>query len=74
MTILRLHIACWIPRATNTHSDGVIFIAFPLQQWLNQSASVLHCMYIAPAVNLTVPPTARPPWQFRASILHCVYL
>ena len=29
--IWRLHIACWIPKATNTHSQYVILIAFPLQ-------------------------------------------
>jgi len=32
--IWRLRIACWIPKATNTHSQYVILIAFPLQQWL----------------------------------------
>jgi len=25
--------ACWIPKTTNTHSEYVIFIVFPLQQW-----------------------------------------
>jgi hypothetical protein len=28
MTIWRMRIACWIPKATNTHSEYVIFIAF----------------------------------------------
>ena len=28
-------IAYWIARATNTHSEPVILIAFPLQQWLD---------------------------------------
>jgi len=32
MTICRMRIACWIPKATNTHSEYVILIAFPLQQ------------------------------------------
>ena len=31
-------IACWIPEATNTHSKYIIFIAFPLQQWLYERA------------------------------------
>ena len=31
MTIWRMHIARWIPTATNTHSVYVILIAFPLQ-------------------------------------------
>jgi len=34
MTIWRMRIACWIPKATNTHTGSVILIAFPLQKWL----------------------------------------
>jgi len=30
MTIWRMRMACWIPKAKNTHSDCVIPIAFPL--------------------------------------------
>jgi hypothetical protein len=30
MTIWCMRIACWIPKATNTHSEYVILIAFPL--------------------------------------------
>jgi hypothetical protein len=40
--IWRLRFACWIPKATNTHSQYVILIAFPLQQWLYERASVLR--------------------------------
>ena len=40
--ICRVRIACWIPKATNTHSEYVIFIAFPLQQWLHECASMLR--------------------------------
>ena len=29
MTIWRMHIACWITKATNTHSECVIHVAFP---------------------------------------------
>ena len=32
MTIWRNGIACWIPNATNTHSEYATRIAFPLQQ------------------------------------------
>jgi hypothetical protein len=39
--------ACWITKATDTHSKYVILIAFPWQQWLCKHASVLHCVYIA---------------------------
>jgi len=32
MTVWHMRIACWIPTATNTHSQYVILAAFPLQQ------------------------------------------
>jgi len=44
-------VACCLPKATDTHSEYVIFAAFPLQQWLHKSASVLHYTYIACLVN-----------------------
>jgi len=31
MTIRRRHIACWITKATNSHSGYVILVAFPPQ-------------------------------------------
>jgi hypothetical protein len=39
-------IACWIIKATETHSEYVILLAFPWQQWLRERASVLHDTYI----------------------------
>jgi len=42
MTIWRMRIAGWITEATNTHSQYVILIAVPLQQWLHERASVLR--------------------------------
>ena len=42
MTMWRMHIARWIPKATNTHTGCVIVIAFPLQQWLHERASLLR--------------------------------
>ena len=45
MTIWRMSIACWIPDATNTHSEYVMLIALPLQQWLYERYSVLHYTY-----------------------------
>jgi len=42
MTIWRMRTACWIPKATNTHSEYIILNVFPLQQWLNQRAPMLH--------------------------------
>jgi len=46
MTKWRMRIACWIPKAINTHSGCVILIAFPLQQYLHKSASLLRYTYI----------------------------
>jgi hypothetical protein len=47
LTIWRNRIACWIPKATNTHSEYVILIAFSLAQWLHERASMLRYTYIA---------------------------
>ena len=46
MTIRRMRIAFWIPKATNTHQGCVILIAFILQQWLHERTSMLRCTYI----------------------------
>jgi len=43
LTIWQMRIACWIPKATNTHSGCVILIAFPL----HERASMLRYMHIA---------------------------
>jgi hypothetical protein len=39
-TIWRKSLECWIPKATNTRSEYVILIAFPLQQWLHERAQL----------------------------------
>jgi len=52
MIIWRMRFASCIPKATNTHSEYVILIAFPLQQWLNESASMLRYTYIACLISL----------------------
>ena len=46
-TIWRMRIAWCIPKATNTHSQYVILIAFPLQQWLHERVSLLPYTYTA---------------------------
>jgi len=38
MTIWRMRIAYWLIKATDTHSEYVILIAFLLQQWLYERA------------------------------------
>ena len=42
MVIWRVRIAWWIPKATNTHLQYVMPIAFPLQQWLHERVSMLR--------------------------------
>ena len=46
MTIWRMRIACWITKAANAHSEYVIIIAFPLQQWLQESTSMLRTLNV----------------------------
>jgi hypothetical protein len=44
--IWRIRISRWVPKATNSQSENVIFIAFPLQHWLQESASILRYTYV----------------------------
>jgi hypothetical protein len=51
MTIWRVRFACWVPKATSTHTEYLIRIRFPQQQWLNERSSVLRFTYIAHLVR-----------------------
>jgi hypothetical protein len=46
--IRRMRFACWITKATDTHLEYVILIAFTRQQWLRERASMfrlyVHCL------------------------------
>jgi len=42
-----MRIACWIPKATNTHSEYVMFTAIPQQQWLHERTSMFRYTDIA---------------------------
>jgi len=44
-------LACWITKATNTNSEYVILIAFPLQQYLHESVSIFCYTYILSLVS-----------------------
>jgi len=46
VTVRRMRIECWVTRATDTHSEHVILIAFPRQRWLGERASVSGYTYI----------------------------
>jgi len=45
MTIWRMRISRQVRKATNKHSYHVTRIAFPLQQWLHERASLLRYTY-----------------------------
>ena len=46
----RKSFACWMTKATNTHSECFTLTAFPRQQWLQESASMIpfyvHDLYL----------------------------
>jgi hypothetical protein len=52
MTIWRMRIASWVPKATDTHAEYVTLIAFPLQRWLHERVSLLRYTRIA-CLNMT---------------------
>jgi len=54
MTIFRMRIACWIPKATNAHSKYVVFMTSALRQWLQLRATMLRYTYIACLVLVLV--------------------
>jgi hypothetical protein len=45
LAIWRMRIACWIPKAANTHTP--VLSAFPPQQLLHERPTLLRHMYIA---------------------------
>ena len=56
-----MRFACWITKATKTHSEYVILIAFPQQKWLHQCASMLRlyllCLsYCLEAIKVSFSP------------------
>jgi len=56
MKIRRMHITCWMLKATDTHSEYIIRIAFPLQKRLHERPSILRYTYIACLVILYFHP------------------
>jgi len=52
-TIRHLRNSCWLPKATNTHLEYIIIIAFSRQQWVSERALLLHYTFIACLAALT---------------------
>jgi hypothetical protein len=44
--IRRMRFACWMTKTVDTHSEYVILIAVPRQQWLRERYSMLRCTHI----------------------------
>ena len=55
--IWSMRVACWITKATDTHSGYVIVTSFARQQWLRERASMLRYTSIA-SLTLFHLPTA----------------
>ena len=61
MTIWRMRIACWITKDTNTPSEYVIILAFPLQEWLQDRNSMFGYTYTACPVESSAAVNLRSP-------------
>jgi len=68
----RMRIACWIAKATNTHSEYVILIVCPRQQWLRGSTLELRCTYIAGIVECDYRPSHVSVWYTWGFKVICV--
>jgi len=60
--------ACWIPKATNTHSECVTLNAFPLQQWFHGCSSMLCYKYIACLYNVTTGWSIKLDWALKGCV------
>jgi hypothetical protein len=49
-TIQHMRISYWITKATDTHWEYVLLIAFPRQQWLRERASILRLYVTLPVL------------------------
>jgi hypothetical protein len=74
ITIWRLRIVFLIHKATNTQSEYVILIAFPLQLWLHERASFLRYAYRQSCSELRKqirpPPHPFKPAKFSSACYH----
>jgi len=63
MAIWLMRVAYWILKAASTHSEYVIFIAFPRQKWFRESASMLgtcvshYCLALSRRRFANAPPS-----------------
>jgi hypothetical protein len=53
-------LSCCISKVTNTHTEYVTLIAFPIQQWLYEHASMFRYTYIACRFGVYLQPIYKP--------------
>jgi hypothetical protein len=70
-TISRMRVACWILKATIAHSEYVVLIAFLLQQWLHERASMLQYAYTACLVKTADEENGRADAEQRHYNINC---
>jgi hypothetical protein len=79
MTMWRMRIAYWVPKATDTLSEYVMLILFLLQQWLRERVSMLRCTSIEHiirryfSVYITICLNYFPDFLKYSLILHAYY-
>jgi hypothetical protein len=66
----RMRFALLTPEPKGTHSEYVILIAFPRQQWLRERASMLRYTYVACVVILIRHISIRPSFLKLQQTLH----
>ena len=52
-----MRIIHWITKATKTHLEYVILLAFPMQKYMDKRASFLRYIYIAALIFFSVCPS-----------------
>jgi len=74
MTIGTTRITYWLPKSTNTHSDYVILIAFALQKWLKERATMSCYTYKSSLVwygTMYIISTEANKYDFYSTFLLC---
>ena len=75
MTIKRMRIACWTTKATNTHSEYVIFIAFLLQQLLPRTLLIVTYSTLPALLASHRPKPYSPVRDYQGfGIAYCLHL
>ena len=64
VTKQRMRIACWMHKTTYRHSEYVIFLAFALQQWVHEQASMSRYTFTARLVLIVLSTALQESYVF----------